>query len=1231
MDNTTIKFTQLNCNRRVATTCGIGANKNEIYLLQEPRFTANGNIDVKLKRKCFAKKKARAAIYAPNLTDASILPIDNLITRDCAAALLENPRLRKPVIIASIYCDQKSRNAVTEDLKNLVHYSDEHRLPLIIGGDVNAWSSLWFSPRENARGNELEAFFLGNGVNIKNTHEVATRVDSRDSSWTIVDITGTRGLENDISKWRVDSAKFISDHKPIHFELDIKKVKEKKKIRGYSKVDWVKFKIQMEERIPKIKGLNDRWSESDIETAWGKLHKCILTCLDKNGGHEREIRPNVSHLFWNEDCEETRNEHRQMEREVYRSKRHPTEQQYSALKELWKKHTKAVRKARKESWREFTSSVNDIHSMAKVTKIVRSEPLQDVGLLKKENGAMCTSASETIDVLLKEHFPQCDLGKQDDKRPSTNRVWIQDIPWINIERVKKAISEFGPLKACGKDGIKPTVLQNLPDVAIESIMKIFTAIMTLSYTPKDWRTSIVEFITKPGKTDMTDPRSYRPISLLSHIFKTLERLTLYHLDETAFRNKPMHRNQFAFRKDMGTDNALSNTVNEIERGLANNEYVILVLLDIKGAFDNVNTAAIITAMENHGIPDTIQRWYTKFLQNRYSETTIGLQKGRCKNNRGFPQGGVTSAPWWNLCMDDLLIRFDGRRFIIAIKSTGFADDYAGVAKDKNKHKARKNAQLALDEAVRWAVAHGLEFSHKKTQVLFITRRRGRNANPPAKLKLYGEEIEYSETAKYLGVTIDDKLCWRQHLKNKVKSAKRIMMACKTALARTWGPQPKYMKWLYTAVIRPQITYGCYVWAKSTKIQYIRDWLRSLQRLGLTMIGHVRRSCPTSALELIYDVKPLHIAIKEIAMNTYFRVKHFNWTAKTRGQCGHEEYAYNLLPERIKKAVTDRVPFQRKWNKPYTIEIGSGKGPEERRFDFEVYTDGSLVSGSTQAGSGVIIKKDTQWLPPICAPLKDATVFQSELKAIELAGRELINIAEDGDIIRIFVDSQAALLALNAVEFRQWSVEQAYKALEELSLKGCKINLEWVRAHIGIEGNERADKAANEGRQRNDGFVPVKTANSSIRIVIYNWGNEQWANEWERETNPLQMTPKCRQTRYFYKTPSKSKAKILLSYNRERVSMLVRYTTGHAFLKRHNMIVEKGTTQGLENEDIYCSLCESPTEWETPHHVICSCPALMHRRISYFGKYFLDNDPSWKMKVMLDFLNCMIIMELEGET
>ena len=95
-------------------------------------------------------------------------------------------------------------------------------------------------------------------------------------------------------------------------------------------------------------------------------------------------------------------------------------------------------------------------------------------------------------------------------------------------------------------------------------------------------------------------------------------------------------------------------------------------------------------------------------------------------------------------------------------------------------------------------------------------------------------------------------------------------------------------------------------------------------------------------------------------------------------------------------------------------------------------------------------------------------------------------------------------------------------------------------------------------------------------------------------------------------------------------MFVRFITGHAFLKRHNKIVERGTKIGEENEDIYCRLCQSDTDWETPHHLICKCVALMHRRKSIFGDFFLPDDPDWNMKSMMEFFNCSIIADLEDD-
>jgi hypothetical protein len=128
------------------------------------------------------------------------------------------------------------------------------------------------------------------------------------------------------------------------------------------------------------------------------------------------------------------------------------------------------------------------------------------------------------------------------------------------------------------------------------LSNIFTAVIQLGYVTARWRTSDVIFIDKPGKTDMENPRSFRPISLMSFVYKTLEKVVAMDLEEKAFKDNPMHEDQFGFVKGRSNEHALSATVNKVEKGLHKKEFVITTLLDIKGAFDNIKPSAIIKAM-----------------------------------------------------------------------------------------------------------------------------------------------------------------------------------------------------------------------------------------------------------------------------------------------------------------------------------------------------------------------------------------------------------------------------------------------------------------------------------------------------------------------------------------------------------------------------------------------------------------------------------------------------------
>jgi hypothetical protein len=82
----------------------------------------------------------------------------------------------------------------------------------------------------------------------------------------------------------------------------------------------------------------------------------------------------------------------------------------------------------------------------------------------------------------------------------------------------------------------------------------------------------------------------------------------------------------------------------------------------------------------------------------------------------------------------------------------FADDGALITCNKKLSEAMKDAQKAINVAVEWAKEMGGEFSVEKTVVMLFTNKRASSYQMPNSLKLYSQEIPFSKTAKYLGVT-----------------------------------------------------------------------------------------------------------------------------------------------------------------------------------------------------------------------------------------------------------------------------------------------------------------------------------------------------------------------------------------------------------------------------------------------------------------------------------------------
>lgn len=135
------------------------------------------------------------------------------------------------------------------------------------------------------------------------------------------------------------------------------------------------------------------------------------------------------------------------------------------------------------------------------------------------------------------------------------------------------------------DGIFPALLKWGGNHLTLKLTIVLRACLAHRYVPNQWREVKVIFIPKPGKSDYSDPKSFRPISLTSFMLNTLEWLCDRYLREWVLIHVPLHPNQHAYSPGKSTESALHAVVNKIEAAIKNRSMCLGTFIDIEGALD----------------------------------------------------------------------------------------------------------------------------------------------------------------------------------------------------------------------------------------------------------------------------------------------------------------------------------------------------------------------------------------------------------------------------------------------------------------------------------------------------------------------------------------------------------------------------------------------------------------------------------------------------------------------
>ena len=1200
-----------------------------IILAQEPH-TYKGNVTGTPRglQTHLAGPSPRSCIIHPKILNIKSIP--DFCSGDVVSCLWETGSVSMPnIMLISVYWDITSVN-IPEKLLACISYCNTMDLPYVCSIDSNAHSTLWGCNKDNPRGKTFEEFLISSGADLLNLGNQPTFSNHR--SATIIDLTfSSPSLSPSFCNWRIHETPSLSDHVAIRFNLSLS-TPPPSPVRVWKTADWLLFKSLLLNLPP----LPSTWDEVSIETECHLLHSSIDSALDESCP-KIILKPSYNLPWWDHTLDSSR---RNAHRLHNHYKKRPTEQNKRLFNLARRSHQRQCRKVRRESWKNFVSGSNTQKSAALLSKIVQKRiNSTSIGHLKLADGSTTTTTRATLEALVDEHFPG--NSAQDNSPPSTtNPITLNEISWITDKLITQAIHSFKKDKAAGPDNFKPILLQNLPPPIISRLNTLYTACITLGYTPSLWKTSKTIFIPKTGKASYQDPRSFRPISLTSFFFKTLEKLMLWEAEKTCLLASPMHPNQHAFRKNHSCDIALSRVVGHIEKSILNGHYTLGVFLDIQGAFDNITIDSLKAGMEAHGFPAQMVTWYINYMTSRSCQSTLFDSTILRFLQKGTPQGGVFSPIAWNLAFDSLLRLFDHSNILII----GFADDGTILISGPDPNTLVLIAQEALDKISRWGVDHGLQFSPSKTtSVLFHRKYKSPESHLPP-LTLNNIPIKYSPTVKYLGVLLDFKLKWTPHIEDKIIKAKKSLLLHRNAMGKMWGPHPATVRWLYEGIIKPSLTYGCLVWGHALKTKAILLKLQRLQRLALLPMSPVRSQTPTAGMEILSNIPPLTISINELSARAYLRIKPYlpNWDDLGRGNLrGH----LHLVKKRVRELNLDlnnldKIPltFQPP-NSLNTVFSDFGTSPPPPPNSLLFYTDGSKTPDGIGAGFAVyqmdsaqksfnLIHSDSFKLPDY------ATVFQAEVEAINQGARFALEITKPtqsnlslyGDLrlheLFFIGDNRASLYAISNHLAKSNIVLNCTTNLSQLN-KTHKVTLHWIKAHSGHDGNERADYLAKQGTTipipqtppaLNPKLLPTPIPLSHVKSTCKLQSTKTWNLQWADSSH-------CRQTKIFFPEVDTAKSGHLLRLNRNNFGRAIRWLTGHCFLNRHNHLLNPADTPNPQ-----CRLCDF--EQETSSHIICQCEALSHTRYFHFQDLFLPLAPIPYIKQLTNYLDDSNINSLE---
>ena len=179
-----------------------------------------------------------------------------------------------------------------------------------------------------------------------------------------------------------------------------------------------------------------------------------------------------------------------------------------------------------------------------------------------------------------------------------------------MNRLLLYLDSFGGTDSLGMFSL---FLKKTGEVLALRLAVVFRRLLRLGSFPVFWRVANVTPIQKGPPS--SSGSNYRQISLTPILSKVLERLVSVYLVRFMEYRGMLPTTQFAYRKGLGTCDALLCVAHTVQSALETGQEARIVQIDFSTAFDMVNHQGILVKLCSVGVRGSVLSVVTHFLFN----------------------------------------------------------------------------------------------------------------------------------------------------------------------------------------------------------------------------------------------------------------------------------------------------------------------------------------------------------------------------------------------------------------------------------------------------------------------------------------------------------------------------------------------------------------------------------------------------------------------------------------